>query len=147
MRFFLPVVGVYKKFVQLGAIMLGYKKAGKWIRLMIVLSMLLISLSAASAFQHTSKDLYRNFALENYPVFETDNITLRYVSLPKGGIFIPPKLILIDNGFWYQHNSSMHRGIIEHELIHYYCWREFKDMDWRHIRCFSPDYNLKKSMY
>ena len=107
---------------------------------------MLLFLTLASA---TSALAYEEWTYENYPVFKTDGIRLKYIDKSISnwsGLFVPPKIIILSKQ-GYEVGSDYHRGLVSHELMHYYCWREFKDMDFKHKRCFSPDYNLGKSMY
>lgn len=124
--------------------MLEHNKAGKWIKLMIVLAASIFALSIVSA---SSGKTYESWTYDNFPIFK--DIKLKYVDIGASGwegLFIPPNIIILSRQ-GYDIGSDYHRGLVSHELMHYYCWREFKDMDFKHERCFSSDYNLKKSMY
>src|SRR3990167_2814789 len=99
--------------------MLGHNKAKTQVMAIIMLFLLLLAaLPAVFAYpdikvQETGE--YLNWTYENFPVFKTDGIKLRYIDVTISnwkGLFIKPKLILISKqSGLYEIGSPYHHAL------------------------------------
>ena len=102
----------------------------------IVLALLLPTSTAVSS-PPSAFSLDENWVYENYPVFKNHNINLKIMDKRISrwdGLFVAPKTIIIVRENIKSQASA--EGVVNHELMHYYCWYMYKNPDPFHTKCF-----------
>lgn len=110
----------------------------------IVVSLLILPIAHSTKLENRPY-LNDTWIKKEFPIVEKDNIKIVYhpFHLWYAMYYYPNVVIIFKN-----HNQSekVFRKNMEHELMHHYCWKKFKDVDPKHLKCFlknkyTPKYN------
>jgi len=102
---------------------------------LISLILIIIVLSSSTAFALSDKEIHR-YINKNYPIIKEENIKVHPVTM----IYVNWDALYAINKIQINKihvvSYRMLDIVLQHELVHHYCWKERKNIDIEHKLCF-----------